>query len=329
MIEYGETNVQQESSMPNSASRSISIVVPVYGCDSCLKNLCERLSAVLPSLARDYEIILVDDRSPDDSWKTISELHEKIPQIKGVRLSKNFGQHIAISSGLAEAKGDLTIVMDCDLQDPPEKIPELVAKLDEGYEIVLARRSERSHSRFRVTASNAYFKLMSMLNEENIDGSYGTFSILTRKAVNAFLAFGEKERHYLFIVRWLGFSVGNIEYEHQERCAGTSSYSLKNLVRHAISGLFFQATVLLRWIVTAGLLFAFFGTCFAVFLIYQYLFLGALSGWTSLAVLILICTGAILTSLGIIGLYIGKIFEQIKGRPLYINDTVLEREAQW
>jgi polyisoprenyl-phosphate glycosyltransferase len=307
------------------ATPSISVVVPVYGCDTCLSELCRRLSAVLTPITDRFELILVDDRSPDDSWSVICRLRDQYPQVRGLRLSRNFGQQIAITAGLQAAAGDVTVVMDCDLQDPPEKIPEMLAAMREGgHELVLARRIRRSHSAFRLVAAKVYFGIMSRMAEERIDGSYGTFSLLSRKVVDAFLRFTERERHYLFILRWLGFSTGTVEYEHGEREIGRSSYSFGRLVRHAIDGLFFQATVLLRWIVMAGLTFALAGLAAAAVLVYRHFMVASVPGWTSVVVLILLCTGALLVSMGVIGLYIGKIFDQSKARPLFVVDTVDE-----
>lgn len=305
--------------------RSISVVVPVYGCDACLTELCRRLSQVLSAITERFELILVDDRSPDDSWRTICRLREQYPQVRGLRLSRNFGQQIAITAGLKAAAGDLVVVMDCDLQDPPEKIPEMLAMLDQGgHELVLARRIQRNHSAFRIAAARIYFWLLSRLAEEQINGSYGTFSLLSRKVVDAFLQFSERERHYLFILRWLGFSTGTVDYVHGEREIGRSSYSFGMLVRHALDGMFFQATVLLRWIVMAGLTFAFVGMLAAAVLVYRHFLVASVPGWTSVVVLILLCTGVVLASMGVIGLYIGKIFDQAKFRPLYIVDKIDE-----
>jgi glycosyltransferase involved in cell wall biosynthesis len=306
----------------------LSVVVPVYCCKDCLRALCERLEETLSAHFERFEIILVDDRSPDDSWSEILSLQTQHSTVRGIRLSRNFGQQIAITAGLENARGDLVVVMDCDLQDPPELIPGLYNKLMEGYDLVLARRIDRSHSKFRVFAGQLYFRLISKLTGEPIDSRYGAFSILTRKVVDAFLTFDDKERHYLFILRWLGFEAGSIDYEHQLRHAGDSSYSLSQLIRHSLDGLLFQATVLLRWIVFVGLLSAVSGGFLAVFLVWRYLALGSLPGWTSLAVLILLATGVILICLGIIGLYIGKIFDQAKQRPLYVVDALSEGGAE-
>ncbi|MEY2632085.1 MAG: hypothetical protein RIR00_739 [Pseudomonadota bacterium] len=316
-------------SEPLTPRLSVSVVVPVYGCLDCLKELCRQVEEQLIQVTDRYEIILVDDRSPDNAWRSFDSLQAQYPSVKGIRLSRNYGQHIAITAGLAAAAGDCAIVMDCDLQDPPRLIPALLEKLREGYDLVLARRASRSHSLFRVQAAKLYFRLLSKLSGEPVDGSYGSFSILTRKVIDAFLRFEEKERHYVFILRWLGFSVGQLEYEHEDRHAGQSSYSLGRLVSHAINGILFQATVLLRWIVTGGIAFAFAGLGLASFLAWRAIFFTALPGWTSLAVLILVCTGVTLLSLGIIGLYVGKIFDQAKQRPLYVIDSVLERKKAW
>jgi dolichol-phosphate mannosyltransferase len=205
----------------------------------------------------------------------------------------------------------------------------LYKKICEGYDLVLAKRIERTHSAFRQLTAKLYFKLLSKLTEESVDGSYGSFSILSRKVIDSFLLFGERERHYLFILRWLGFRIGSIDYLHQERHSGKSSYTIRRLFRHALAGLLFQSTVILRWIISIGFLSAIIGVVLAFYLVFRLIYYVALPGWTSLIVLILISTGAILVSQGMIGLYVGRIFEQTKQRPLYVVDVVSERALQW
>jgi dolichol-phosphate mannosyltransferase len=219
--------------------------------------------------------------------------------------------------------------MDCDLQDSPNLIPELYAKLQEGYDLVLAKRVKRNHSGFRLLAAKLYFALLSKLANESIDGSYGTFSILSRKVIDNFLLFEEKERHYLFILRWLGFHIGSIDVVHQKRHSGLSGYTLSGLVRLALDGILFQATVVLRWIISIGFIFAFSGLGGAAYFIWEHIYRTTLPGWTSLVVLILVSTGILLISLGVIGVYVGKIFDQAKQRPLYVIDTVCERRMIW
>ncbi len=295
----------------------LSVVVPVYGCAACLGQLCDRVTRAVAPLGLPHEIVLVDDRAPDDAWSEIMRLRATYPSIRGLKLSRNFGQQIAISAGLAAARGRFVVVMDCDLQDPPERIPDLYAKLMEGHDLVMARRAERTHTRDRLWAAKAYFWFLSRLTGRTVDGSYGSFSMLTRPVVDAYLRFSERDRHYLFILRWLGFDAGVIEYDHQERATGQSAYSLSRLLRHAFSGFLFE-TVLLRWIVFGGLAFSSSSILAALILFYRHFVIRSVPGWTSLMVLLLFCTGAILISLGVIGLYLGKMFEQTKGRPLYL-----------
>ena len=309
--------------VPTGSAPFISVVVPVYGCAGCLEKLCSRLEHTLRGMAGRYEVILVDDRSPDGSWAAITELARTLPFVRGLRLSRNYGQHLAITAGLEAAQGDLVAVMDCDLQDPPELLPDLYAKLREGYDFVLARRISRSHSWIRVKAARVYFKLLGILTGHPIDGSYGSYCLLTRRVVDAFLRFTERERHLLLILRWLGFAAGSIDYQHADRAAGVSSYSLRKLARHAVEGMFFETTLLLRWVVAGGLSFVVMGGLLALFFVYQAIVKNPPAGWTSLAVMLLLATGLITSCIGVTGLYIARIFEQIKGRPLYVIDRVI------
>jgi glycosyltransferase involved in cell wall biosynthesis len=240
-----------------------------------------------------------------------------------VRLSRNFGQHAAITAGIAAARGRWTVVMDCDLQDPPELVPALYAKAQEGYELVLARRGDRGHSWFRRTSARLYFRLLNLFLDTDIDGEYGTFSILSEKVREAFLSIKDKDRHYLHIMFWLGFSHGTIEYDRRDRHEGRSSYTLGRLVAHAVDGVFFQTTTLLRWIVYLGFAMAAAGVVLAGAFILQAILIDPLPGWTSLAVLILLVGGFIIVSTGVTGLYIGRIFRQVKDRPLYVVDTAI------
>src|SRR4051812_43079121 len=183
----------------------LSVVVPVYGCAACLRALVERLEAVLTPLVQSFEIILVDDRSPDDAWERIVTLAERHPAVRGIRLSRNFGQHAALTAGLAQSRGNWVVAMDCDLQDPPEIVPNLVAKAREGYDLVLARRVRRGHSLARRAAASLYFTLLRIFAGADLHGEYGTFSIVSRDVVNAFLRVNDIGRHYILVLNWLGF----------------------------------------------------------------------------------------------------------------------------
>jgi polyisoprenyl-phosphate glycosyltransferase len=296
----------------------ISVVVPVYGCAGCLLELHNRLKRVLSSLTSRYEIIYVEDQSPDGAWPLLSRIALKDRRVKALKLSRNFGQHAAITAGLSKAEGKWTFVMDCDLQDPPEEIPRLYRKALEGFDIVLTKRKRKKFSFFRKITAHLYFSLLNLFTREKLEGDYGSFSLLSAKVRRAFLRLNDNDRHYLFIVRWLGFPTASLEYEHGQRFHGKSSYSLTALLVHAFNGIFFQTTVLLRWIVYLGLVVSLLGWILAFYFIYLYYFRSIPPGWTSLSVLILITGGFILMGTGVAGLYVGKIFDQVKGRPLFV-----------
>jgi len=302
---------------PASATE-LSVVVSVYGCVDCLRPLHERLVRTLEKLVDDFEVVFVDDASPDGSWEVIASLAAQDTRVHGVRLSRNFGQHAAITAGLAESRGQMIVVMDCDLQDPPEEIPRLYEAARQGYDIVFARRKRRRDSFFRRVAARSYFWLLNHLVGTNLEGEYGTFSVIARPVRDAYLSIGDQGRHYLFILHWLGFARASVDVAHAPRASGQSSYTFAKLIRHAVEGVFFQTTVLLRWIVYFGFFVALVGVLLAALFVALLAFADPYPGWTSLAVLILIVGGFIIMSTGVTGLYIGKIFDQVKGRPLYV-----------
>lgn len=303
------------------AVNTLSIVIPVYGCEDCLRALHERLRAATSPIDPRAEIVFVDDRSPDDSWRVLGELAAADPNVKLVRLSRNFGQHAAITAGLASATGSWIAVMDCDLQDPPEHIPKLWAKAQEGYEVVLSKRRTRRGSPVRRATGRAYYALRNRLTGSEMYTNYTNLSLISRKVADAFLTLRDNDRQYLLIIDWLGYRRTEIEVEQDERFAGRSSYGWRSLVRVAVDGIFFQSTVLLRWIVYAGFLLAFLGVLLAAYTMIVYAFGRPLPSWTGLPVLILVLTGFMIVSLGVTALYVGKIFDQVKGRPLYVIDT--------
>jgi len=305
----------------------LSIVVPVYKCDACLGHLHERLVAALTDVVPSFELIFVDDRSPDDSWSTLRHLARRDHRLKVVRLSRNFGQHAAITAGLEYASGDWIVVMDCDLQDPPEQVPVLYEKAQEGFDVVLARRVGIGHSFFRRLASAGYFRVLNALLGTSFDAGFGNFSVISRKVRNEFLRVRDKDRHYLMILRWLGFATTSVDFPYASRYAGESSYTFGMLLRFAFDGLFFQTTTLLRWIVYFGFAVSGLGALLALFFVINYFVGHPYAGWTSLGVLLLLLGGFIIVSTGVTGLYIGKIFVQAKDRPLYVVDRVVESGA--
>jgi polyisoprenyl-phosphate glycosyltransferase len=297
----------------------LSVVVPVYGCADCLSALHERLTRSVAAVTDRYELVFIDDRSVDDGWSVLCRLARLDPHVRAYRLSRNFGQDAAITAGLAQATGEWAIVMDCDLQEAPEEIPRLWAAAGEGYEIVRTIRRGWRHSAFRRWTSRVYRRLTL---ETDVRPDYSNLSLLSRQVIDAFLRLRDRDREYMIALHWLGFDSTTIEIEHHERHAGKSGYTLQRLVRVALDGMFFRSTVLLRLVVLLGFLVALAGIVLAAFEIADY-FLEpetAVPGYTSLAVLLLVLAGFIIVSVGVVGLYVGRIFEQVKSRPLYLID---------
>lgn len=297
----------------------LSVVVPVYGCADCLVALHSRLTGSVRRVADEYEFVFVDDRSLDNGWAVLERLAREDEHVRAYRLSRNFGQDAAITAGLSLATGDWVVVMDCDLQEAPEDIPRMWAAAGEGYDIVRATRRGWRHSAFRRWTSRGYRRLTL---ETDVRPDYSNLSLLSRRVVDAFLQLRDRDREYMIALDWLGFDSTTIEIEHHQRHAGESGYTVRRLVRVALDGMFFRSTMLLRLVVLLGFLVALAGLIVAGFEIADYFLEPAKSvpGYTSLAVLLLLLAGFIIVSVGIVGLYVGRIFEQVKNRPLFLID---------
>jgi glycosyltransferase involved in cell wall biosynthesis len=305
----------------------ISVVIPVYNCAGCLRALHERLTATLSALTSDYEIVLVDDRSLDGAWEILAQLARADPRVRVMRLSRNFGQHAAITAGLTRSRGAWTVVMDCDLQEPPEEIARLYAKAQEGYDIVRAVREGRRHTAFRRMSSNLYRRMLS--EREGGEIEFSTLSIISRKVVEAFLQLRDRDREYQLVLDWLGFSQATIGFAHAEREGDSpSAYGLRELVSVALDGMFFRTTVLLRWIVLLGFLVALAGFGLGVYAIFSRYVEDTPPGYTSIVVLLVLLSGFIIIALGVVGLYVGRIFDQVKGRPLFVVDEQIDGDAR-
>lgn len=294
----------------------ISVVLPVYKSAACLEELYQRLTVVVSQLTEKYELIFVEDGSPDSSWQQIQALASRDSRVRGVKLSRNFGQHAAISAGLRASGGQSVIVMDADLQDPPEEIPKLL-ELASPTNIVLAKRRSRKFSLWRNVCAAVYFKVLNSLAQSEIDGSCATFSVLSRPVVDAYLTLNDSSRHYLFILFWLGFERQTIEYEHGSRLHGESSYNFSKLVQHAMQGIYFQSNKLIELIVWLGLFIVFAGSLSTAALLVSCV-LALTPSWMALGAILVLLGGINLTALGLVGLYVGQTFEQVKSRPLYI-----------
>ncbi|MAL64774.1 MAG: glycosyltransferase [Candidatus Marinimicrobia bacterium] len=304
---------------------SVSIVSPVYEAENIINELVRRVEKEIKKITNDYELILVDDGSTDSSWKQIELLCEKNSNLKGIKLSKNFGQAYAISAGLKVSKKKVAIVLDCDLQEDPKYFHQLIEEHIKGYHIVLSIAKKRKHSFFKNVASKLFYSFLNILNDNTKISQNGTLSLISRDVIDAFLKINDYHRHYLAIIKWLGFSKTSIVIEHDERYSGESTYSINKLITLALNGLTSQTDRLLKISIYIGCLFSLFGFFSIIYIIVQYFISGYQTGWPSIVILIIFSTGLILISLGILGLYISKIFEQTKERPLYIIEKHLNK----
>jgi dolichol-phosphate mannosyltransferase len=305
--------------MATAPSLDLSVIIPVYRCAGCLEELHARLVTAISTFTESFEIIMVDDASPDDAWAVMTALAAKDPRVKAVKLSRNFGQHPAFTAGLAEARGPRAATMDGDLQDPPEDLPRLWAKAEEGYEVVFAKRRKKQTSWRRQQISRLYHGLMSRFAPFPVDLDYGSLTLVDRPVLDSYLAMDNHGQHYMFVLHWLGFKATHIEYDQAERGdGGQSSYTLGTLLRFAIEGLFLQSTKLLYWIVYCGVAIATLGFLAALGMVIRYFTTAILPGWTSLIVLILTVGGLLMVGIGILAIYIGRIFEKVQGRPHYV-----------
>ena len=308
------------------ANPHISVVSPVYKSEKIIPELVKRIVEALSGITDNFEIILVEDGSPDNCWHKIEDEARKDERIKGIKLSRNFGQHFAITAGLEKAKGDYVVVIDCDLQDDPVYIPLLYEKAKEGFDIIYTFKSARKHSFLKNITARFFNKIFNYLIDNKTFKSHknvGSYSMLSRKAVNAFNSFNDYQRHYLMVLRWLGFSSTYVEIKHKNRFQGKSSYNFSKLIIHAINGITSQSDKLLRTNVFLGMILSLLSFLSIIVIILAYFLNGFMSGWASLIVVLLFSTGVILTSIGISGIYIGKTFEQTKNRPKYIIDKTL------
>jgi len=297
----------------------ISVVIPVYQAERCLDELYLRLRSALETITPDFEIILVEDCGGDHSWKVIEQLALADHRVRGIQFSRNFGQHYGITAGLDYCQGDWVVVMDCDLQDRPEEIPRLYARAQEGFDIVLARRGARRDPVLKRATSWLFYKLFSYLADIDYDGETGNFRIMSRKVTDNYRLMREQLRFFGGLVQWLGFPTSSIEVEHAERFEGNSTYTYAKLWKLAAETIIAYSDKPLRLAVRFGFIMALFSFCYGVYFLAHALFYGsAIPGWNSLIVSLYFIGGIIISILGIIGIYLGKTFDESKKRPLYI-----------
>ncbi|MGD1822461.1 MAG: glycosyltransferase family 2 protein [Pleomorphochaeta sp.] len=297
----------------------ISVISPIYRGEKMLDELIERLHQNLSSICKNYEIILVNDASPDNSWSKIESICHNDSKVKGINLSRNFGQHYAITAGLNYARGEWVVVMDCDLQDRPEEIVHLYTKAQEGFDSVFAQRVERQDNFLKKLSSKLFYFVFSYLTETKQDATIGNFGIYNRKVINAILSMHDQVRYFPTMVKWVGFNQFAMPIEHAERAEGTSSYSFKALINLALNNIIAFSDKPLRLAAKCGFYISLISLIIGVIYIYRY-FNGYIHvlGYASMIISIWFIGGIIMSLSGILGIYLGKIFDRVKDRPTYI-----------
>ncbi|HKA42648.1 MAG TPA: glycosyltransferase family 2 protein [Burkholderiales bacterium] len=297
----------------------ISVVTPVYQAEGCLEELHRRLVAALGTLTQDFEIIMIEDCGGDHSWEIIRELARQDPRIKGMQFSRNFGQHYGITAGMDHCDGDWVVVMDCDLQDRPEEIPRLYAKALEGYDVVIARRGKRSDGVLKRLGSWAFYRVFSYLADFEYDGETGNFRIISRKVVASCRGMREQLRFFGGLVKWMGFPTTTIAVQHDARYAGRSTYTFKKLRTLAVDTVIAYSDKPLRLSIRFGFLMSLAAFAGGIYILAVALLYGSpVVGWPSLFVSLYFLAGIIISILGVMGIYLGKTFDEVKKRPLYI-----------
>lgn len=302
----------------------LSVVSPVYRGEKMLSELVERIHKAISPLTDNYEIVLVNDCSPDNSWERISEICKVDKKVKGINLSRNFGQPYAITAGLTYAKGNYIAVIDCDLQNKPEDLPAMYQKALEGYDVVSARRVVREDTFMKRMSSAIFHRVYDFLSGFDTDKAVAEFGIYSRKIVDVYCSIPEYSRSFVELIHTLGFKKTTVDVFHDHRLEGKSSYNLYRLLKLSYDSIISNSNRPLHLAVALGLIMSILSFLMAIYNIFaKFLGLNEVEGYTSTIFSIWFVGGLLLLMMGVLGLYIGKIFDQVKGRPVFIvSDTL-------
>ncbi len=307
----------------------ISIVIPCYNEEESLPHLYERLTEVLDQVGEKYEIILANDGSRDNTGLVINDLVDKDARIRGVHLSRNFGHQLCLTAGLDHARGDVIVMMDADLQDPPELVNEMLAKWREGADVVYAQREKREGETFfkKITAA-AFYRFMRFLTKIDLPVDTGDFRLIDRVALDAVLSLRESNRFLRGMFVWVGFRQEPVKYVRQARIAGETHYPLRKMVRFAFDAITSFSWVPLQFAVWLGLAAATFSFFYGINVVSTAMQGNTVPGWASTVVTVLFLGSVQLITIGLLGEYLGRVFDEVKGRPLYVVREVAERESE-
>ncbi len=304
--------------MKDSSSPHLSVIVPVYGSHDVLGELYERVRATVEKITPQFELILVNDASPDNAWVAIKALAAQDVRVRGLNLSRNFGQYPAITAGLQASRGEWVVVMDCDLQDQPEEIEKMYAKAQEGFFVVVGSRQKRHDGFLRRLLSVAFYSTLSYLSGTRQDGSVANFGVYHRRVIDAILAIEDHMRYFSVMVRWVGFRTATVPIEHASRKGGKSGYSIYKLLGLATNIILAYSNGPLRFIVTCGVAITAVASVYLVVYLGGTLFFGNSDPLALLLGSLWFVFGALSTMIGIVALYLGKTFDEVKKRPIYL-----------
>jgi len=305
----------------------ISVVAPVYRSAAMLKELIQRITKSVSPLTENFEVILVEDGSPDNAWAEIAKANLKDKRVRGIKFSRNFGQHNALTAGLDMAKGSWVVMMDSDLQDRPEEIPRLYDEAQKGFEVVLARRGKRKDSMLKKLTNRLFYLVFNLLTGMKYDNEVGGYRIMSQKVVEQLRLMREQYRFVNGLILWAGFKTSSIEVTHAKREEGKSSYSFLKLIKMAAHIITSYSNRPLHFFVSVGFAISSISFVFGIYYLVKVLKYGStVSGWASLIISLYFLSGIIIMVLGVVGLYIGKIFTEVRKRPLYIISKTTDNE---
>lgn len=320
-----ELNETQQNVQPEIDHPIYSIVAPVFNEEETLPHFYQRVVGVMEGVGEPFELVLVNDGSRDGSYAAMKQLHQQDRRVRVIDFSRNFGHQIAISAGLDHARGDAVIIIDSDLQDPPEVIPQLIATWKKGAEVVYAQRSKRpGETRFKLLTAAAFYRLIERITSVQIPRDTGDFRLIDRQVVKALIAMREQHRFMRGLSAWVGFRQEAVQYERHERFAGTTKYPLGKMLRFSLDAITSFSHVPLQLATSFGFVLAGISLLGIIIAIILRIFTGAIVGQASTLILVLFLGGIQLIFLGIIGEYLGRIYDEVRSRPLYIVREVLE-----
>ena len=298
---------------------ALSIVSPVYLAEAIVPSLVEKIKEAASCATERFEIILVEDGSPDNSWAAMERESAKDKRVIAIKLTRNFGQQCAITAGITFAKGECLIVLDCDLQDDPAFIPQLYAAFKAGHDVVFTRKNTREYGLVRNAITRGFYLLLRVSGDlPNVDPRINSYCLISRRVAEAYLALGDYHRDFLMLIQWMGFKQTVIPVKHASRHSGESSYTWGKLVRHAIATITAHSKAFLNFSIGLGFLYVAVAFVASTYLVVSYFLHGYRAGWASTMVMILASTGIMLLAIGTAGIYIGNIFDQVRRRPLFL-----------